>query len=97
MLRTLNNLAAAHYRSGNKAEAGKNWTKAVDLAAEMLGLDHPLYGEILANYGRYLRETGDKSKGKALEARAKRIVRDSMRSNGIGGVIDVSALQRKSR
>ena len=33
VLRTLNNLAAAQLRNGQSAEAGRNWRRAVDLAA----------------------------------------------------------------
>jgi tetratricopeptide (TPR) repeat protein len=94
MLRTLNNLAAARLRNGERDEAGKDWQRAVDLAASHLGMEHPLYAEILANYGRYLRETGNKAKGKKLESQAIQIMRASRRRNGIGGVVDVSALRQ---
>lgn len=97
VLKTLNNLAAARQRNGQSVEAGRDWRHAVDLAAKLLGTEHPLYGEILANYARYLRETGDKSEGKALASRATRILRDSRRRSGIGAVIDVSDLRRKSK
>jgi tetratricopeptide (TPR) repeat protein len=97
VLRSLNNLATARQRNGNIADARATWLRAVDLAAAKLGVEHPLYGEILSNYAQFLRETGDKANGKALESRANRILHDSHRNNGLGAVIDVSALQRKSR
>lgn len=97
LLRTLHNLAVARQRNGQRRSAGDVWRRAVELGASRLGLEHPLYGEILKNYAAYLHETGDKAGGKALAARATAILRDHQRRNGLGSVVDVSALQRRAR
>jgi tetratricopeptide (TPR) repeat protein len=97
LLRTLHNLAVARQRNGQRRSAGDVWRRAVDLAAAALGLEHPLYGEILGNYAAYLRESGDKPGSKALAARSAEILRDHRRRNGVGGVVDVTALQQRSR
>jgi tetratricopeptide (TPR) repeat protein len=97
LLRTLHNLAFARQRNGQRRAAGDLWRRAVDLASATLGLEHPLYGEILGNYAAYLRETGDKRGSKALASRSAEILRGHRRRNGVGGVIDVTALQQRSR
>lgn len=97
LLRTLHNLAIARQRSGHRRSAGDSWRRAMDLGAATLGIEHPLYGEILKGYANYLHETGDKAAGKAIAARATAILRDHQRRNGLGSVVDVSALQRGAR
>jgi tetratricopeptide (TPR) repeat protein len=94
ILRTLHNLALALERNKQPRAARQIWSRAVDLAANSVGLEHPLYGDILANYARHLRATGDKSKAKPLEARSAEILRDSRRRNGIGATVDAAALER---
>lgn len=94
LVRTLHNLAVALERNQQPREARQIWSRAVDLAANTVGLEHPLYGEILGNYARHLRATGDKSKAKALEARSAAILRDTRRRNGIGVTVDAAALER---
>jgi hypothetical protein len=74
--------------------AGAHWRRAIDLAEATVGLEHPLYGEILGNYAHHLRLIGDKSRSKAMAAKSDEILRDSRRRNGLGLVVDVSTLQR---
>jgi len=93
LLRTLSNLASVAGRMGNREAAGARLNRAMDLAGKRLGADHPLYGILLANYAAYLREGGDKSGAKAVQARSVQILKNSGRSNGIGAVVDISALK----
>jgi hypothetical protein len=89
------NLALVQQRRGETKAADATWSRTVDLAAKTLGIEHPVYGEILAGYAQYLRNTGERKKGKALAAQAAAIRRDADRRNGVGAVIDASALQRQ--
>jgi tetratricopeptide (TPR) repeat protein len=93
LLRALNNLATAQIRSHYVAEAGKNFRRAVDLAGQYLGDQSQLYGQVLANYAAYLRQTGEKAQGRDLAKRAGQILHDTARRNGIGATVDVSALR----
>ena len=97
LLRTLNNLAAARLRNGERAEAGRTGSARSTLPRASWGCSIRYMAEVLANYGRYLRETGDKAKGKKLESQAIQIMRDSRRRNGIGGVVDVWSLRQKGK
>jgi tetratricopeptide (TPR) repeat protein len=94
LVRTLHNLAVALERNKQPRAADQVWNRAVDLAANSVGLEHPLYGEILGNYALHLRATGNKSKAKSLEARSAAILRDTRRRNGIGVTVDAAALER---
>jgi hypothetical protein len=89
----LNNLASLEYRAGHREEAGQRIRRALDIAEKRLGPDHPSYGALLANYAAFLRQTGDKSAAKALEARSNQIMKDSSQRNGLGVVIDVNSLR----
>jgi tetratricopeptide (TPR) repeat protein len=95
LVRALYNLALIQQRRKETKAAGATWNRTVDLAAKTMGIEHPVYGEILAGYAKYVREAGDKKRGKALAARAAEIRRDSDRRNGVGAVIDASALQQR--
>jgi len=97
LLRTLHNLAIAQQKNGRREAAGETWRRTVDLAAVSLGLEHPLYGEILGNYAAYMRESGRKADSKALAARSAAILREHRRRNGVGGVVDITALRQGSR
>jgi tetratricopeptide (TPR) repeat protein len=96
LLRTLHNLAMARQRNGQTSAAGEVWRRAVDLAAATVGVEHPLYGEILGSYGAFLRAAGEKARGKTVSARSAEILRDHRRRNG-GNVVDITALQKGSR
>jgi tetratricopeptide (TPR) repeat protein len=96
LVRVMNNLAGARLGAGQSVAAGQQWRRALELAANQLGREHPLYGEILSNYARYLRENGDKAQAKALASRANGILRNSRRRNAMGMTVEVSALQHKS-
>jgi tetratricopeptide (TPR) repeat protein len=96
LIHTLHNLAIARQRSGQAAAAAAVWRRTVDLAAASVGVEHPLYGEILGDYGAYLRATGDKARGKALSARSAEILRDHRRRYG-GAVVDVGARRQGPR
>jgi tetratricopeptide (TPR) repeat protein len=95
MLRVLCNLAAIELHDGRREEAGVRLRRALEIAEAKLGTAHPMYGSLLAWYAVYLRQTGEKSRAKAMETQAAQIVRDSGRRNGLGAVIDVTALRGK--
>jgi tetratricopeptide (TPR) repeat protein len=93
--RVLTNLSALALHAGRREEAGQRLTRALTVAESRLGVQHPMYGTILAWYARYLRETGDKQRAKTLEAQSSQIMRENGRRNGLGSVIDVTALRGK--
>ena len=95
LIRMLCNLASVQVRTARREEARLTLRRALNIAETRLGADHPMYGIVLASYAGYLRQAGDKSQAKALEAKSMRIMRDSGRRNGLGAVIDITALQRK--
>jgi tetratricopeptide (TPR) repeat protein len=92
LLRPLNNLATAQVRNHDDA-ARTTFRRAIDLAEKTLGDQHPLYAQILDNYARYLRQTGDKRRSRDLAARAARILKENARRNGIGATVDVAAFR----
>ena len=94
LVRTLNNMASFLHQAGRRQEAGQMLQRAVGIAERRLGEEHPVYGAVLHNYADYLRDAGDKAGAKTVEARSAKILRDSRRINGMGSVIDVSALRR---
>ena len=95
LVRVLNNLAALAGRTRRFEEAGQRLSRAIDIVERRLGPDHPMCGSLLSNYAACLRQSGDKSRAKTLQARANQILSDSSRRNGTGAVIDISALQHK--
>jgi tetratricopeptide (TPR) repeat protein len=95
LARTLNNLASLEARTGHREESGKCLRRALDIAERRLGPEHPVYAAILGNYAAFLRQGGEKSQAKVLEARSHQILKDSSRRNGIGAVIDVHSLRGK--
>jgi tetratricopeptide (TPR) repeat protein len=95
LVRILDNLAGLALRAGHRDEAGENLRRALDIAERRLGQEHPLYGAVLAKYAEYLKQCGEKTRAKALQAKSNQILRNSNQRNGIGAVIDVSALQHK--
>jgi len=95
LARTLNNLASLEARTGHREESGKSLRRALDIAERRLGPEHPVYAAILGNYAAFLRQGGEKSQAKVLEARSHQILKDSSRRNGIGAVIDVHSLRAK--
>jgi hypothetical protein len=52
---------------------------------------------VLAWYAIYLRQTGDKARAKAMEAQSSQILKESGRRNGVGLLIDVTALRNTTR
>ena len=94
LMRILSNLAAIDLRDGRREEAGEKLRRALRIAETHLGVEHPMYGSLLAQYAGYLREAGEKSQAKALEAQSSQILKENGRRNGIGAVIDVTALKK---
>jgi tetratricopeptide (TPR) repeat protein len=95
LARVLNNLASLENSIGHREEAGERLRRALDIAERRLGPEHPAYAALLANYAAFLRQGGDKSRAKMLEAQSTQILKDSSRRNGLGAVIDISSLRRK--
>ena len=94
LARILNNLASLEYRTGHREVAGEKLRRALDIAERRLGPEHPSYAALLANYAAFLRQEGEKSRAKEVQAQSNRILKDSDRRNGLGAVIDVSSLRR---
>ena len=95
LVRILSNLASLENRTGRREEAGQRLRRALDIAERRLGPEHPAYAALLANYAAFLRQEGDKSRAKVLEAQSTQILKDSSRRNGLGAVIDVNSLRRQ--
>ena len=95
LIRFLNNLAPLQNLSGHREEAGQGLRRALDIAKTRLGAEHPTYALLLSNYAAFLRQGGDKSGAKVLEAQSTQILKDSGRINGVGVVIDVNSLRSK--
>jgi tetratricopeptide (TPR) repeat protein len=95
LTRTLHNLAALAHREGHREEAGEWLRRGLSIAERRLGTEHPFYGLLLADYAGYLRAGGEKSKAKEMEARSNQVLKDSGRRNGIGSVVDITALRQK--
>ena len=95
LARILTNLAAVALHNGHPEETGAMLDRAMQIASTRLGVEHPMYGTLLASYAGYLRQIGQKSRARELEARSNQILKENGRRNGLGAVIDVTALQRK--
>jgi len=95
LARILGNLASLENRTGHREEAGRRLVRALDIAEKRLGTEHPTFAILLGYYAAFLRESGDKSRAKALEAQSTRILKDSNRRNGLGAIVDVRAMRSK--
>jgi tetratricopeptide (TPR) repeat protein len=95
LVRILSNLASLEYRVGHREEAGERLRRALDIAERRLGPEHPVYATVLGSYAAFLRQQGDKSRAKVLEAQSTQILKDNDRRNGLGAVIDVNSLRNK--
>jgi tetratricopeptide (TPR) repeat protein len=89
------NLGVLALKVGHREEGGERLRRAMAIAAKRLGTTHPLYGTLLACYAIYLRQSGDKSHAKAMEAQAGQILKANGSRNGFGSTIDVKALRAK--
>jgi tetratricopeptide (TPR) repeat protein len=95
LTRVLCNLGVVAARMGRHEEAGERLRRAIAIAAQRLGTTHPMYGSLLATYAALLRQTGEKARAKVMETQSSQILRENRARNGLGSVIDVSALRRK--
>ena len=95
LTRVLCNLAVVEARAGRREEAGERLRRAIAIAAQRLGTAHPMYGTLLSVYAALLRQIGDKARAKVMEAQSSQILKENRARNGLGSVIDVSALRRK--
>jgi tetratricopeptide (TPR) repeat protein len=95
LLYPLNNLAAAKQKAGQNGEAAKVLHRAVLLAENKLGTNHPLCGQLLMNYADSLKSAGRKNEAKKTKARAEAILKESGVATGSGLKVDVSALRMK--
>jgi hypothetical protein len=84
LIRFLSNLASLENRTGHSEQANRFLIRAVDIAKARLGLEHPTYALLLTNYAAMLRQSGDKSGAKAIEAQSTQILTDLRRRNGPG-------------
>jgi len=97
LLTVLNNLAVAESGTGGGDEADAVFCRALTIAQSRLGPAHPTYGRILVNYAGFLRERGEKSRAKRLEAEGRAVLTEFARRQGTALTVDVSALGRPSR
>jgi tetratricopeptide (TPR) repeat protein len=95
LARVLNNLGTAYAALARPQEAGQAFRRSIAIAGDRLGTRHPLYGVMLYNYARFLRDCGRKAEAKTLEAQSRVIVRESEQRNAAGMTVDVSAFRRK--
>jgi tetratricopeptide (TPR) repeat protein len=93
LLPLLNSLAFVENAMGRRDEAGALHRRALTIAEARLGTAHPSYGLILVDYAVFLRECGEKSRAKKLEAEGRAVLREFARANGIGLTVDASVLR----
>jgi tetratricopeptide (TPR) repeat protein len=93
LLRAVNNLGIVESFQHHREAARAAFDRALTLAAKRLGTANPTYGKLLLNYAEFEKSAGNKKAGKAMEARAKGILRDNSQANGTGMTIDASAFQ----
>jgi tetratricopeptide (TPR) repeat protein len=95
LLRGLNNLATAYAFTKRRDEADATFRRTLAIAEQYLGANHPTYGFVLNNYAEFLGMNGRKAEAKTLAAKARDVLRDSARRNGLGMTVDASALRPK--
>ena len=95
LVRPLNDLASVLAREHRMDETAALLRRAIDIAGRRIGIEHRLYGKLLANYAGYLRQAGEKSQAKTFQAQADRILQDSARRNGLGVRVDISTLRAR--
>jgi tetratricopeptide (TPR) repeat protein len=93
LLPVLNNLAFVERAMGRRDEAGAMYRRALTIAEARLGTAHPSYGLIMVDYAAFLRECGEKSRAKKVEAEGRAVLREFARANGIGLTVDASVLR----
>jgi hypothetical protein len=67
--------------------------RAVAIAEERLGPQHPTYSDVLLSYAAFLRATGHTREANVLEARSKSVRQENARRDGVGLTVDVSAFR----
>jgi tetratricopeptide (TPR) repeat protein len=95
LARVLNNLGIAYAALARPQEAEQSFRRSIAIAGDRLGTEHPLYGVMLYNYARFLRDSGRKAEAKTLEAQSRAVIRESEQRNAAGMTVDVSAFRRK--
>jgi tetratricopeptide (TPR) repeat protein len=92
----LNNLATVFALAGNHEAAKAALERAIDVAARRLGTEHPKYAWLLLNYAVFERKSGHKPEARKLEAKARSVLRQNARTNGVGMTVDASDLRPKA-
>ena len=92
----LNNLATVSAVAGNIEAARAALERAIDIAARRLGTEHPNYAWLLLNYAAFERISGHKPEARKLEARARSVLHQNARTNGVGMTVDASDLRPKA-
>jgi len=90
-IRPLNNLASAYMKLRQPRAAAPLYERAIAIAEARLGLEHPLYNQILLNYSECVKAMGDKSRAKTLRAQAERVLDAYSVRSGDRNRVDVSA------
>jgi tetratricopeptide (TPR) repeat protein len=84
LLPLLNSLAFVENAMGRRDEAGALHRRALTIAEARLGT---------VDYAVFVRECGEKSRAKKLEAEGRAVLREFARANGIGLTVDASVLR----
>jgi hypothetical protein len=61
-----------------------------------LGTEHPKYAWLLINYAAIERKSGHKREARELEAKARSVLHQNARTNGVGMTVDASDLRPKA-
>jgi hypothetical protein len=95
LIRPLVNLARVQAAAGRQDEADAIFRRAVAMAEQRLGMEHPAYGDVLMCYARFLLATGHKRESKLLEARVRGVRQEIARRDGAGLTFDASTFRQK--
>jgi tetratricopeptide (TPR) repeat protein len=89
---SLNNLAVASAKLGHWQKAAAVYRRATAICSNTLGADHPNCGVLLDNYAVVLRAQGHKREAEKMAARSRAVLAVAERRNGLGMVVNVTAL-----
>jgi tetratricopeptide (TPR) repeat protein len=89
-------LGVLYSRTGRMKDAERSLDKALRIAEEVYGAEHPYVAYVLSTYSRALKYAKRKREAKPMAERARAILAGSARDNGLRQTIDASSLRRSS-